>query len=128
MRVVIVSMFRNAGNYIPRYFDQMGKLQDLLSKRGISLGLILGYGDSTDRTADMLHEECLSRFDALLVDVSHGGPDFGSVVHPVRFRQLAGAINRLWQCIPKSADYVMVVESDLIWSAHTLESLLNNVE
>lgn len=53
---------------------------------------------------------------------------FGSVVHPQRFKQLAFVANRLWVNIPTDSDYVLVVESDLIWSASTLTSLLNDVE
>lgn len=90
--------------------------------------LTLGYGDSTDGTPAALHDECVSRFDANLVDVSHGGVYFGSIVHPVRFKQLAGIANKLYAVIPKGADYVLHVESDLIWQAEVLMSLLNGVE
>lgn len=103
-------------------------LQIQLQRSGHNLKLILGYGDSNDGTGKALLDETAYRFDADLFDVSHGGPEFGSVVHPVRFRQLAGAINQLWRKIPADTNYVYVVESDLIWRASTLSSLLNDAE
>jgi hypothetical protein len=106
----------------------MRDFQRLLSGQGDSLSLILGHGDSSDNTAAAIFDECANCFDAHIVDVSHGGSEFGSIVHPVRFRQLAFVANKLWSYLPKDADYVGIVESDLVWSAETLQSLLNGIK
>lgn len=127
MKICIVSAFRNAVQYIERYCEQMDDLQKLLVKDGRRLHLLLGYGDSTDGTAETLFDECSNRFDAHLLDVSHGGHHFGSVVHSERFRQLASVGNQLWRQIPEDAEIVGLVESDLIWSGKDLYSLILEV-
>src|SRR5688572_2826374 len=106
MNITIVSAFRNATSYIQIYFQQMDELLLALNKAGHNLNLILGYGDSHDGTGEMLFEECVYRFSARLVDVSHGGLHYGSVVHPERFKQLAFVGNALWKHIPQDADIV----------------------
>lgn len=128
MKITIISCFRNATAHIPRYFDQMGALSALLARRGDWLKLILGYGDSTDGTGEMLHEEATFSMDALLVDVSHGGPAFGSIEHPQRFKQLAAMGNKLLGYVPNDTDVVGIVESDLIWEAQSILQLLEDLE
>lgn len=128
MNIAVISMFRNATTYLERYFAQMMAFQLQLSRSDHTLRLVLGYGDSQDGTGAVLFEECAHRFNAHLIDCSHQGPEFGSVVHPTRFKQLAFVANKLWRNLPKDIDYVLVVESDLIWTASTLSSLLNSAE
>lgn len=128
MNVTILSAFRDATAYIDRYFTQIDSLACLLSKRGDSLSLVLGYGDSTDDTDAHLYEAACSRgVDVLLIEVSHGGPHFGSIEDPTRFKQLAYVGNEIWRCIQPSADIVGLVESDLIWQAEVLFSLIDEV-
>lgn len=64
MNVTVISCFRNATGHIERYFDQVGKLATTLGARGDWLKLILGYGDSTDGTGEMLFEEATFCMDA----------------------------------------------------------------
>lgn len=128
MNITIISIFRQATHYLERYFEQMDDLQRLLNARGDSLYLLLGYGDSTDGTGEALWDECANRFGAHLMDVSHGGPSFGSIEHPQRFKQLAYCGNRLLGCIPPNADVVGIVESDLIWQAETMLQLLEDLD
>lgn len=106
----------------------MDSLQELLLKRNDSLSLVLGYGDSNDGTEKALLDETQGRLSASLHDVSHGGPHFGSIVHPERFRQLAFVYNSLWEKIPESSDVVGLVESDLIWRADQLMLLIDKME
>lgn len=127
MNITIVSAFRNAVGYLERYFEQMDCLQMLLGKRGDKLRLVLGYGDSNDGTGEALFDECCQRFDCLLLDVTHGGPHFGSIEHPTRFKQLAFVGNKLWAHLQEDADVVALVESDLIWQAQTLMALINHL-
>lgn len=128
MNITVISIFRNACRYLERYFEQMDDLQAALTQRGDCLHLLLGYGDSTDGTGEALFDECYFRFDAHLVDVSHGGPVFGSIEHPQRFKQLAAIGNRLLDCVPPNADVVGFVESDLIWDAATLVRLIDHIQ
>lgn len=89
MNVVICSAFRNSESYIDRYFEQMYELERLLFLRGDCLSLVLGYGDCSDDTATLLFEHTSGGIGARLIDVSHGGPTFVSIVHEQRFKQLA---------------------------------------
>lgn len=127
LNIALISAFRNSTAYIQRYCEQMDSLQVELAKQGVALKLILGYGDSSDRTGEFLHEQCTFRFDCSLVDVSHGGPAFGSVVHVQRFKQLAYVMNSLWSNLPCNADVVGLVESDLVWSPESLLGLLEGL-
>lgn len=127
MNIHIISCFRNATDYIEHYFDQMHALAKALAARGDRLKLILGYGDSTDGTGEMLYEETIFFLDALLVDVSHGRLVFGSIEHPQRFKQLAGMGNKLLEHVDDTADIVGIVESDLVWDAETLYQLIEDL-
>lgn len=102
----------------------MADLKKELENRNDTLSLVLGYGDSSDGTDIQLTAEYVPGFDVELVDVAHGGPHFGSIVHPQRFKQLAYVGNKLWKEIPKDADVVALIESDLIWRAQTFIDLL----
>lgn len=126
MNVVIVSTFRDATGYLDLYFAQVDALVKRLRERGDTPMLILGYGDCTDGTEAALFDAVIQNYGALLIDVSHGGRAFGSVEHPERFRQLAYVGNRLWQAIPDDADVVVLVESDLLWDARTLLTLIDH--
>jgi hypothetical protein len=92
--------------------------------KGHSLNLHLGYGDSQDKTGEVLHEECVYRLSADLMDVTHGGTQYGSEARVERFVQLAGIANKLWASIPYTADVVGLVESDLLWKPASLLSLI----
>jgi hypothetical protein len=127
VNVTIISAFRNSVAYIPRYFDQMGALAKALAARGDWLHLILGYGDSTDGTGEMLFEESQFSMSAMLVEVSHGGEIYGSIEHPQRFKQLAYVGNRLLDLVPPQADVVGIVESDLRWQPETMVQLIDHL-
>jgi hypothetical protein len=128
MNVCLCSSFRNSAAYIDRYFEQVEGLGCLLAARQDRLQLILGYGDSTDNTGELLFEAASFACGALLVECNHGGPWFGPVVDAQRFRQLAFVANRVWKCVPGDADAVLWVESDLIWQPATLVALINDLE
>lgn len=127
MNIAIISAFRNSTSYIARYCDQMEGFKKGLAERGDTLTLVLGYGDSSDGTGEVLYEECCYRLPSLLVGVGHGGHHYGSIVHAERFKQLAFVGNRLWESIPKTADVVGLVESDLVWSPESLLSLTDGL-
>lgn len=135
MNVTIISTFRNAvGPQMDRYFCQIDALANVLARRKpfTRLSLILGYGDSDDGTGEALFEAAAAPsgfpIGALLIDVSHGGPVYGSIEDPVRFKQLAYVGNRLLECVDDTADVVGIVESDLIWEPQTLVQLVEDLE
>lgn len=127
MNVCIISSFRDAADRIDYYCNQMDALQGLLARRGDTLTLVLGYGDSKDDTDAMLFEACLQRYDAYLIDVTHGGASFGSIEHPQRFKQLAFVGNKLLANVPPTADVVGIVESDLVWDGITMINLIDDL-
>lgn len=128
MNIAVISLFRNASSYIQNYFDQLLIWNEQLKEFGHSLTPILGYGDSDDGTEEMLFEECKNLDYSILLDVSHGGPIYGSVVHPERFKQLSDSANRLWRLIPSDADVVALIESDLEWEPETMMALLRGLK
>lgn len=125
MNVTLVSFFRNATGYLPRFIEQAEALNVELHQRGDRLTLVLGEGDSIDQTRVQLERWRDQRHvPTHLLDVSHGGPPFGSVVNPLRFRQLAYVVNLLLDALPADAQRVIYVESDLIWTTDTMLDLL----
>ena len=127
MKVCLVSCFRNATLYIGRYFDQVLGLWVGLTARHHKLHLVMGEGDSLDDTRTQLALE-VAPYRFSLVDCTHGGPEFGSAVHPQRFQQLAHVGRCLWAALPADADVVLFVESDLHWNAATLLALLDRLK
>jgi len=126
MNVTICSAFRNSVGHLSRYFDQVEALQNLLANRGATLHLVLGYGDSTDGTAEWLFDYCSYSIGAHLINCHHNGPRWASVEHPDRFRQLAYVTNRIWSQIPLDADVAVILDGDLIWDAATLLALIDD--
>lgn len=122
MNIKVCSIFRNSSAYVGRYALQAFSLQKLLQLRGHNVSFLLGHGDSTDGTPDLL-KSYFKNSPITLVDVSHGGPDHGSVVNAQRFRQLSIAGNKIWSQLPEEADIVIWVEADLVWDPLTLVSL-----
>lgn len=127
VNVTLCSSFRNASSFVGRYQRQAYALAGMLEERRDCLTCVWGEGDSTDDTLYLL--QCLApAFNAEIIDVSHGGQTWGSVVHPDRFKQLAFVANRIWQRIPADADVVIWAESDLTWEASTILALIDDLE
>lgn len=131
MRINILSCFRNsAGQHIEDYFYRIDKLEKVLGN--IELRLILGYGDSTDGTGEELYEICSHRFATHLIEVSHGGKIYGSIENEDRFKNLSFVGNKLLQHLRGlhhgRDDYVILMESDIIWKAVTILGLLKHLE
>lgn len=127
MNVTLCSAFRNASGYIDRFIWQEIRLRKLLGERGGTLSLILAEGDSVDDTGRILSDEYSDMPNALLLNVSHGGADYGSIVNAERFANLAKVWNAIWQRIPADADAVLFVESDLVWEPATMLALLDDL-
>lgn len=128
MNITLISAFRNAERYLSQYMNQVADLVSGLSLRGDHVTLIWGEGDSTDRTLERLQSYVRFGYPAKIVNCTHGGPVYGSVVDAKRFKQLAYVANRMLICIPDDADVVLMVESDLYWQAETLLALLDRLQ
>lgn len=123
MNVTICSAFRNAVHYLPRYLEQIDCLDYALKGK---LSFVWGEGDSTDNTRKLLQANTY-RFRAQIVDCSHGGALFGSIVHAQRFKQLAHVGNTMLAAIPQDVEAVVLLDSDLIWEAATLVVLIHHL-
>lgn len=126
MNVTLCSAFRNATPYLERYCHQVSELAQALADRDDSLSCVWGEGDHTDHTRRVL-EVASVFYDADVVNVSHGGPDHGSIVNAERFANLSKVWNAIWARIPQDADAVVFVESDLIWEPATIIALLDDL-
>jgi GT2 family glycosyltransferase len=126
VNITICTAHRNSVSHLPRYFAQIERLQKLLTQRGDLLNLVIGYGDSTDGTEEWIFEHCAYSIGAYLIDCTHGGRRFGSIVNDERFKQLAYVANKMWANIPPDSDVAMLVDGDLIWKPETLLALIDH--
>lgn len=126
-QVSLVSAFRDAAGYIPRYFAQAHALDRALAAQGDDLHLALVWGDSTDTTADDLSDGIDAHgftLRASLMAHHHGVRPLGSIVSPLRFRCLAGLANVMLSLVDDSTDVLLYIESDLMWDAPTILALM----
>lgn len=129
MNIAICSAFRSASTYIDRYFEQVSALHKVLKKKRHTLVSVLGEGDSTDDTRSKLRDALdASGLGGIIVDCTHGGRDYGSVVEAERFKNLAYVGNTIFASIPDDANAIVWVESDLIWEASTLVALIDQLK
>lgn len=122
MNVALGSAFRNSQYSLKRYFKQVKALVDFVGDRH-RLRLMAAEGDSTDHT-----KLCLSQTKVLpieIVDVTHHGPVFGSTEAPDRLATLSRMWNILLNHVRETDDIFLYVESDLLWDATTLGSLID---
>lgn len=124
--ICLCSAFRNSCGYLSRYFYQCHQLDALLHEKGHRLRFVWGEGDSTDATLKTL-QSATYRFRASIVDCTHGGADYPSIVLEERWKQLAHVGRCIFAAIPTDADAVVYVESDLAWEAQTLVTLIDRL-
>jgi hypothetical protein len=139
-RVAIASIFRNSESYIHRYFEQLAMLTGSLTGAGFDIHLILVEGDSIDNTWNMLQDRArflFKWFESIgrsqnsklsLFQASHGGPVFGSVDNEQRWRNISYVCNKVLESVEEADDYLLYVESDLIWDADTMQYLLGDLD
>lgn len=131
MNIILCSAFRNSvqNGHLDRYLDQVTNLHLALAERGDRLHCVWGEGDSADETLERLTwAYTYARWAITIVDCTHGGADYPSIVLAERFKQLAHVGNTIWRAIPSSADVVVYVESDLIWEAQTIIDLIDDLK
>ncbi len=135
MIITLCSIFRNSEKILPRYLKQVENLAKILNSHGDQLTCLWGEGDSTDNTRQMLERINKfifyqpsfyqpSLFSYEILDVSHGGKEYNSVVDVTRFLQCAYAGNIVWSKISPRSDIVIWVDSDIIWDAKTIQQLI----
>lgn len=126
MNITLCSSFRSATGYLQRYLRQVADLDHALYERGHRLSFIWAEGDSTDSTLKMLHA-ARWRFKSTIVDATHHGPAFESIVSVKRFAQLSYVANKVWELLPESADVIIWVESDLVWEPAMMVRLIERL-
>ena len=112
---------RNSSSYVLRYVEQIRELQNILPQ----LRVVVGEGDSTDDTRGLLE---MAAPDFEVVDVSHGGPVYGSVDNVDRWSQIAKAVRTTLDAVGDYDDALIWVESDLIWSPGSIFKLVANIQ
>lgn len=118
MTMTLCSMVRNAEHYLDRYMGQINALHDLYP----TLRVVLGEGDHTDDTSQRLH--LFSPAWVEIVDVSHGGPQFGSIDHPQRWDQIATCVRTVLDKAYDPGVALIWMEADLLWTPLDIGQLL----
>jgi hypothetical protein len=127
VKVAIGSVFRDSVGYVSRYLQQIDFLRQRLEHEGHTLRPILVEGDSIDQTEKCLRAYVASHQGSVFVKRAHGGRNFGSVDHPVRWKNLAYACNGVLDSLEEEDDVLIYVESDLIWNVPTMMQLFWHV-
>lgn len=124
MKVAVGSAFRNMGPRVMLYMERVAALRDALPND--TLRVIAAEGDSTDNTRDALklaadyHDVRLN-----FVECSHGQRIFGSTEEADRMIALSKVGNAIFEGV-QDDDVLVYIESDLVWDAATIISLIHN--
>lgn len=119
--MILSSIFRDAEHYVERYAAQVDDL-----RRHVDVEVVIAEGDSGDRTWDALHDALP---DATILKVDHGGPRYGHVDVEARWRQIAFVDNAVMREVATRPPAPFIyVESDLIWDATTMTTLLHDLD
>jgi len=123
MNINFCSAFRNSAHYVDKYLQRIALLRILMPND--SFHVVAGEGDSTDETKRMLELNAKwTQIPVRVVDVSHGGPVFGSTEAPERMVALSKVCNTMLDNIDREADVLVYVESDLDWMPHVICTLI----
>lgn len=123
MKLAVLSLFRNRIWALPRYFAQI----EALAQKVERLHVVAVENNSTDNTRKTLTRW---KYPHLNILGQHtNDPEYGSVVHPERFRILSNAANIGLDFIADwiDTDLVMFMESDIMWTPETVLTLAKNV-
>lgn len=122
VNVVLSSAFRNSQHTIARYCRQVSLLNEIVRSQH-NLRVLAAEGDSVDRTRYLLTQAYKVPIE--IVDVTHGGPVYGSTEAPARMAQLSVMWNKIMDAVKETDDVFLYVESDLIWEPITLARLID---
>lgn len=121
--MIVVSIFRDASDYVTRYAAQIEALRLATAER---VHCVTIEGDSTDNSYRTLK---LAGFDPLKVE--HGGPKYESTNDARRWRQVALVCNIAWTVALREVapdETIIYIESDLIWEPETILALDRHME
>lgn len=123
--ITLASIMRDSMSYIKRYFAQV----ESVAKHFKHVSIVIVEGDSVDGTKEYLAAKAddlpaNTRLDVITYDL--GGQKFGSIAHPTRWSNLEACWNRALERVQPS-DYIVCVESDLIWNWGALRECLLNL-
>lgn len=125
--VILSSIFRDSAAYVDRWVEQVSALNE-----HVPVSVVVAEGDSTDDTRVQLAQAISDAdFDGMILHVDHGGPKFGSVIHPQRWAQIARVCNAVAARVSRMIgddDAWVYVESDLVWPSETLTALLEGLD
>lgn len=125
MNIIIGSAFRNSTRYLMRYLNQVVGLAHHAGPSH-SIRVIAVEGDSQDGTHQALAMNSAIRSVKLeVVKCEHGLPWFGSTEETSRMVALSKVGNAIFEAVRPDDDVLVYVESDLIWDAHTIGSLID---
>lgn len=123
--ILLTSVFRDSTSYVQRYLQQVA---DLRAATTTPIHVVAVEGDSEDDTYELLAKS--PEIDTLLV-CEHGGQKWGSIDHPMRWRQIATACNTALCAavrLSEPEDVWLYVESDLLWSPLTMLKLISDLD
>lgn len=126
MIITLCSIFRDSEQTLPRYLKQVENLAKSIMDDQNALFCVWGEGDSTDNTRQLLENvDTFNNYRYDLIDVSHGGVEYGSVVDQTRFLQCAYAGNLVWSKVHPKSEITIWIDSDIIWDVETIKTLIN---
>ena len=136
-RIAIASIFRNSVPYLDRYVKQVADLSGHLCGLGFDIHLIAAEGDSTDDTYEQLKRKLGYLYGRVqhvstgsqlsIIKAEHGGKAYGSVDNPFRWKNISYVCNKVLESVEEDDDFLLYVESDLIWDAETMQYLLGHL-
>ena len=110
--MILVTVMRDSAEYLHRFFDQA---------EALDCHIVVAEGDSTDSTYEQLAAYG-SDGRVTILKVEHGGPKFGSVDNPQRWRQLGAVCEVALTAGARIADRepLVYIESDLLWKPESI--------
>lgn len=126
--MIVATVMRDAHLYLGTWCRQIESLA-----KETDLRVVVAEGDSEDAT----YKELLAVRDTWVDDIpltvlkaEHGGPKFGSVDNPLRWRQMAAVCNiallAAARCLEPD-EPLIYAESDILWDAETFIKLAGHV-
>lgn len=123
-----MSIVRDGAEYLPRYFEQLKSLHS-----EYQVALAINEGDSQDNSRIIIRDNIDNVSELYFYDYSHNGPKFGSINNATRWMNIAKTWNYMLGELTKNNifddyDYVIYMESDLIWNKQTVDKLVEGLE
>lgn len=131
MIIEVVSAFRNMEGRCEKYFQQVNALRTVLQERdsGWTVRAVACEGDSIDRTPEAVVKAASAfQVSVTLVQHNHGGAWWGSTEAADRLEKLSGVLNAALDGVSQKTDYVLYVESDLLWDPYQIRDLVDLIQ